>query len=76
MMMLRRFTLEERAASAAEFALVLPIFLLFLLGMIAAEHRNFGKAADVIDRAIAQLAADAQHLGAQDAVGDGPGNLR
>ncbi|MFC4293523.1 TadE/TadG family type IV pilus assembly protein [Novosphingobium tardum] len=32
--MRRGFLLDQRGASAAEFALVLPIFLLFLLGMI------------------------------------------
>ena len=35
---------------------------LFLLGMIAAEHRNFGKALEVIDRAIAIEPRKAEYL--------------
>jgi Flp pilus assembly protein TadD len=35
---------------------------LFLLGMIAAEHRNYGKALEVIDRAIAIEPSKAEYL--------------
>lgn len=35
---------------------------LFLLGVIAAEHRNYGKALEVIDRAIAIAPAKAEYL--------------
>jgi tetratricopeptide (TPR) repeat protein len=35
---------------------------LFLLGMIAAEHHNYGKALEVIDRAIALAPANAEYL--------------
>jgi tetratricopeptide (TPR) repeat protein len=35
---------------------------LFLLGIIAAEHQNFGKAVEVIDRALALVPAKAEYL--------------
>jgi tetratricopeptide (TPR) repeat protein len=64
----------ERALNRREFRLAHELCLktlavqpdhadaLFLLGMIAAEHRNYGKALEVIDRAIAIEPRKAEYL--------------